>query len=672
MGSNQSRQERIESGVWIGKEKQGETRILRHPEFKDSELSKGCGKVNTLWEAFEESYKDEPGSDFLGTRKYISKGQYGEYEWKTYQEIYDLVLDFARGIITLDLCPTIQSEHDGEFKFMGIYSRNKEEWVVTDLACHLNSITVVTLYDTLGEETIPFVLDQTKLTTLAMESKNLKKIIKLRKEGKGQFLKNIILFDVEDEETVKEVENFGLKVYKYPEILEAGKGKEVTFNPCKPETIATFSYTSGTTGVPKGAMISHLAILSAVGSVQYTDIKVHRNDVHLSYLPLAHIAERNVASCIMAYGGKIGFYQGEILKVFEDIGVLKPTILLTVPRVLQKVYDGMMDKVSKSGYIKRTLFNRAVNAKLHYYHSSNYITHSIYDRILFNKIKEVLGGRVRMIVTAAAPISRELKAFTKIAFCCPVIEGYGQTETAGSCCMTLANDREVGHVGGPASSGELKLVDCPSLNYFSNDKDEDGEPCPRGEICLRGNTLFSGYFNDKENTEKTIDKDGWVHTGDVGCILKGGKLKIIDRVKNIFKLANGEYVAPEKVENVLVQHKYVAQIMVHGESLENYLIAIIHPNKETICDYLNSQGKKVTTENVHEFFEDESLLNHIIKELDLFGRSKGLNGFEVIKKVYLSNDMFTIDNGLLTATMKLKRNEAKKHFSELIKKLYSS
>jgi long-chain acyl-CoA synthetase len=674
MGSYSSKQnEELICGVWTGEEREGETRVLRNPLFVERELNVGFGEFKTIWEAFETNAMKSPNKEFLGTRKFISNGVYGEYEWKTYQQIYDLVISFAKAIVKLELCPTIETE-DGEFKFMGIYSRNKEEWYVTDLACQLNSCTVVTLYDTLGDSTIPFVLNQTQLTTLTMESKNLKKIIKLKGESKLDYLKNIILFDIGTDELIKEADDVGLKVYHYNEILDLGKKQgDVEFNPCKPDTFATFSYTSGTTGNPKGVMLKHIAIMSSLGNFLYSGLKIITpDDVHLSFLPLAHIAERVTSALCITLGMQIGIYQGDPLKVFEDIQVLKPTFFLTVPRVLQKVYDGIMGKISNAGFIGRTIFERALSVKLQNYHNYGQITHSIYDRLVFNKIKAALGGRVKLIVTGAAPISRDLKAFSQVAFCCPIIEGYGLTESSGSCCLSMIDDFEVGHVGGPTCSSEVKLIDCPSLSYFTTDKDEDGKYAPRGEICIRGTALFSGYFCDKENTNKTLDKEGWVHTGDIGCVIKGGRVKLIDRVKNIFKLSNGEYVAPEKIENVLIQNRYVLQIMVHGESIENYLVAIVYPNKDMVCQFLNAQGKKATLEDVHSYYDDEVLKNEILKELDIFGRGKGLNGFEIVKKVLLINEMFSVDNGLLTATMKLKRNETRQYYKEQLRKLYLS
>jgi long-chain acyl-CoA synthetase len=671
MGGSPSKQ--VEYGVWIGEEKPGETRILRHPKVGTGELhSEPIKDLNTIWKTFEYAVNLHGNRPFLGTRKTISKDKFGEYQWKSFKEIDALVKQFATGINVLDLCPEIESHHDGKFKFMGIYARNREEWVVADLACHLNSVTVVTFYDTLGDDTIGFVLEQTLLTSIVMESKNLKKINKIKKENKAGNLQNVILLDVEDEGVIKEAEGLGIKCYTYEQVFELAKGKETTFTPASPDTVATFCYTSGTTGIPKGAMIPHKALLAEIAALPYTDANFKETDVHLSYLPLAHVMERGFITAAMLRCVAVGFFTGNAQKLIEDAQVLKPTIFLGVPRIYQRVYEVINTNMKKQGFLKRSLAEKAVKTKLENYHTNGSLTHSIWDKLVFNKTKNALGGKVRVMITGSAPISPEILSFLKICFCCPILEGYGQTENCAAATLTAAGDFSSGHVGGPVVSCELKLVDVPELNYLSSDKTENGVSLPRGEICVRGPIVFKGYFNDKENTDKAFDKDGWLKTGDIGCILpNGNSLKILDRVKNIFKLSHGEYVAPEKLENVLMQSSYVNQIMIHGDSLENFVVAILIPKKDACVEYFHKQGKQdVTLTNVHEYFGDEGLKSDILKDLEVLGRSRDFKGFEVIKKVHLIDEPFSLENGLMTPTMKVKRHEVKNKYLAEIKQMY--
>jgi long-chain acyl-CoA synthetase len=187
--------------------------------------------------------------------------------------------------------------------------------------------------------------------------------------------------------------------------------------------------------------------------------------------------------------------------------------------------------------------------------------------VVFNKFRAVLGGRVRQMITGSAPISKDTLNFLKIAFCCQINEGFGQTECAAPASLTWTNDPLTGHVGGPYPACDFKLVDIPDMGYTAKDTDEQGNPMPRGEICYKGWNCFKGYFRNPEATAEAIDAAGWVHTGDVGTILPHGAIKIIDRKKNIFKLSQGEYVVPEKLENKFCQHPLIAQCFVYGDSL---------------------------------------------------------------------------------------------------------
>jgi len=199
---------------------------------------------------------------------------------------------------------------------------------------------------------------------------------------------------------------------------------------------------------------------------------------------------------------------------------------------------------------------------------------------MFSKAKVRLGGRVRLIITASAPIAENILSTLKCLFCCPIVEAYGQTESCGASFATMLYDNRAGHVGGPAVGIEYKLRDVDDLGYTQNAK-----PFPKGEVCIRGPSLFLGYFKNKELTNEVKDQDGWLHTGDVGMIQQGNSLKIIDRIKNIFKLSQGEYIVSEKLERIYEQSIYLQMIFIYGDSLQNNIVAIIFPEVETLTPY---------------------------------------------------------------------------------------
>jgi long-chain acyl-CoA synthetase len=253
------------------------------------------------------------------------------------------------------------------------------------------------------------------------------------------------------------------------------------------------------------------------------------------------------------------------------------------------------------------------------------------------------------------------------------MEGYGQTEDVAGVLLSNTCDPITGHLGGPGYWIEVKLIDQKELGYTVKNKDKEGNLRPSGELCVRGPTLFKGYFKDEEKTKESIDKDGWLHSGDIAMIIPehGNAMKIIDRVKNIFKMQQGEYISPEKIENIYLNCKYIEQIFVHGNSLKSYLICIAYPKKDDIINYFKNKGiKEINENNYKNYLENEDLKKEIINVMDKFGRENNLMGFELPKKIYLVKEPFTIDNQIMTPTMKLRRHFARKYFEEQINKLY--
>lgn len=270
------------------------------------------------------------------------------------------------------------------------------------------------------------------------------------------------------------------------------------------------------------------------------------------------------------------------------------------------------------------------------------------------------------MLSGGAPLSPEIGEFLKVAFGCPIIEGYGLTETCAVGTVQRPDDPASGNVGGPVPAVEIKLFDIPEMNYTSQDKNDKGEIVPRGEICMRGPTIFKGYYKNKKDTEEAIDADGWFHTGDVGRINPDGSLSVIDRKKNIFKLAQGEYIAPEKIENIYVTSKYATEAFVYGDSLKATLVGIIVPNRDHVMELAKSLGLKGAFEEV---CKEKKIVDAVLADLIKTGKDAGLHSFEQVKTIGLEPVSFIL-TGLCTPSLKLKRSDAKKHFQAVIDKLY--
>jgi len=300
--------------------------------------------------------------------------------------------------------------------------------------------------------------------------------------------------------------------------------------------------------------------------------------------------------------------------------------------------------------------------------------HPLWDSLIFRQVAAKLGGRVRFMVTGSAPISGEVLDFLRICFSCDVREGYGQTESSAASTATFFGDTVTGHVGVTTPALEMKLVDVPELDYYATDTP------PRGEICFRGPAVFVGYYNNKEKTEEVLESNGWLHTGDIGRINDSGTLSIIDRKKNIFKLAQGEYLAPEKIEMAYLNSQYIAQMFLHGDSLKAGVIAVIVPDKDTVVPWAKENGilvgfkkenSEITPEEWTKVLKDERTKKLIMASMKEEGDKAELRGFEKVLDIYLSPEVFSENNGLLTPTQKVKRPIAKQHFAEQIAEMYS-
>lgn len=257
--------------------------------------------------------------------------------------------------------------------------------------------------------------------------------------------------------------------------------------------------------------------------------------------------------------------------------------------------------------------------------------------------------------------------FLRVCYSAPVVEGYGQTECSAASTVTLMEDVNAkSKVGVPLVCNEIKLVDVPDMNYTAKDI-VDGVPCPRGEICFRGSNVFQGYYKMPEQTAEALEGE-WLHSGDIGMWLPDGQLKIIDRKKNIFKLAQGEYVAPEKLENIYHRNPFVAQIFIHGDSLESHVVAVIVPDEEAVKAWAAKENIK--WEGLAKMVQRPELKATIKKELDQTAKTAKLQKFEMVREFHLTAEPFTQENDLLTPTFKLKRPQAHKKYKKEIDALY--
>ncbi|KAH9656439.1 AMP-binding enzyme family protein expressed [Citrus sinensis] len=618
---------------------------------KDGLLESPAG-LESPWQFFCDSAKRIPNNQMLGGRK-VSDGKVGPYVWLTYQEVYDAAIRFgsamrSRGVNPGDRC--------------GIYGSNCPEWIIAMEACNSQAITYVPLYDTLGANAVEFIINHAEVSIAFVQENKIPSILSCLPRC-CLYLKTIVSFANVSSSQKKEAEELGVSCFSWEEFLQLG-----TLDcelPLKKKTdISTIMYTSGTTGEPKGVVLTNQAVVAEVLSVDQMFVVTGKvcseEDTYFSFLPLAHIYDQIIETHCIHKGCSIGFWRGDVRYLMEDIQELKPTMFSGVPRVYDRIYTATN---SKLGNMKKGMpQNKAA---------------PLLDSLVFSKIREAFGGRLQAMLSGAAPLPIHVEEFLRVTSGAPLTQGYvsysmptsdtltmiGLTESCSGCFTSLADVfNMIGTVGVPMTTVEARLESVPEMGYDALSS------VPRGEICLRGNTLFSGYYKRPDLTEEVI-VDGWFHTGDIGEWQPSGAMKIIDRKKNIFKLSQGEYVAVESIENIYLQCPLTTLIWVYGNSFESFLVAVVVPDRKALEDW--------AVNHLHEAVDFKSLCEnpkarkYVLDELNSTAQKHKLRGFEMLKAVHLEPTPFDIEKDLITPTFKLKRPQLLKYYKDKIDQLYS-
>jgi long-chain acyl-CoA synthetase len=612
--------------------------------------------------------------------------------WKSYAEIYELAKCFAHGVAKFNLCPDILVDDEIlgkgiKMKFLGFLAKTRVEWMIGNFGCQFNNITIIPLYETLGINSIEYILKQTELTDIFAETNSLELIVKLKESGQIGNVKNIIYLHCDEEkpnleETKEKLKNLGFNLISYDTIISTGKKcieekENLNLKKTQPDDIYLICYTSGTTDNPKGVMVPAKNICLTQSWMYNTGYHASGEDSMLHYLPLSHLMEHMIFTVNLVLGVQVGYYSGSNDRLIEDAQALRPTMFVAVPRIFERIHQSILDMASKKGAFYKKLFDKALAIKLYNYEKYGTLSHALFDPIFFNKAKNLLGGRVAYMLSASAAMDRSMMQNLRVMLGVGFAQGYGQTEGSGSAIVSSIYDTVGGNIGSVCNTLELKLVDLPEVNYLSTDVNpKTGAPEPKGEVCSRGQFIMKGYFKDMKHYRESVDDDGWLHSGDVGVILggQGNVVKIIDRVKNLFKLSQGEYVAPDKVQKILMNSKYVNQLFLHGESLYNYAIALVYPELNECIAFLKENQKMGDIDYDRITYDDlcgnKIMEEEIAKDCNIFGRNFGLKGFEIPKKIRIINEGFTPQNNLMTPTLKFKLKEIRMKYKDVLKKLY--
>jgi len=614
---------------------------------------RGGPEVDNLYSNFALTAKNNPGSQCMGKRAKLSGGAPGPFEFISFTTAHEQVLTIGSGIASLGLPASAK---------YGMYGKNVMEWQLCALAGWSRGLVCVPVYDTLGDNIVVYEANHADVSIMFVEGSKMKSVVPVLKDCPT--IKYLVQMDGEIDAALASSAPSTVSLLTLKELSEKGLAQPVPPSPSKGEDLAFIMYTSGTTSDPKGVMITNMSIV--VGASWCAGLTLYNTDRYLSFLPLAHIFETMVEHAVWSAGGSVGFFNGNIKALQDDILALKPTLFVGVPRVYQRFYDVAMSKIDAMPAPLKSFLSYALAQETE---AARVGSSSLYGPLLHKLLgAKLTGGKVRLMISGAAPLPLHVQEFLLAACGCSVIQGYGMTENCANATLAHMADYRAGHVGGPMPTMELKLIDVPEMEYTT-----DKSP-PTGEVVCRGPCVFAGYHKNQAETDKVLTKDGWLHTGDIGRWNPDGTLSIIDRKKNIFKLAQGEYIAAEKIEMALSKSKYISQPWVYGNSFLPMLVAVITPDFPALVATAQAEGWYV--DDKVALVKKPEAIKLIMKEIEAESKASALKSFEVPKKCILEGEInelaqgFSIENDCLTPTFKLKRPQLLKRYKAQVDEMY--
>ncbi len=609
---------------------------IRNPKLR-ARIPLTADEPQTLAELFRQAFTKHNRPDALNYK------QGGEWRKLASDEVRTRAENVALGLYALGLRKDDKA---------AILAANSPDWTITDAGCQFAGITDVPIYTTLAETSVCYIINDSGAKVFFIENQEtFERIAGVFPDCKT--LEKLIFFDAagvtaENALSLAELEKLGAELRaEKPGLIDELAGA------IEPTDVATLIYTSGTTGEPKGVMLSHQNLISNVidAGEKYS---FSEKDVPLSVLPLSHVFERTGMYLYIFHGMGV-FYAESIDKVADNLREVRPTIFVGVPRIFEKVYAKAKLKAAQGSALKEKIFDWAIETAKEFALANERrepvsyflaIKHSIADRLIYSKLREFFGGRLRSCVTGGAALSNDIwLIFTGAGI--SIMQGYGLTETSPVISSNNPIDARLGTVGKPIRNTEVRIA-------------------ADGEIEVSGAGVMLGYFNKPDATRDAFTEDGWFKTGDIGEIDAEGFLKITDRKKELFKTSGGKYIAPSPIEQMIKGSRFVSQVVLVGNE-RKFPAALIVPSFEQLEHYARSEGLNLKTPK--DFCENEKVVRLI--ESEVAALTKDLAKYEKVKKIALLEEEMTVEGGELTPTLKVKRRVVDEKYKPVIDKLYA-
>ncbi|HVF91324.1 MAG TPA: long-chain fatty acid--CoA ligase [Blastocatellia bacterium] len=595
-------------------------------------------RPRTLNELFNSAVERNRESEFLRYK------QGGTWRSLTFGDVARRVRELSLGLYRLGFRRGAR---------LALWSENRPEWNLADLSCLAVGAVDVPIYSTQARAQVEYILQDSGAEAIFVSGPFLAEAIALKARVPG--LRYVVTFD-DLPEGMK-----GEGIIQITDLVDAGRALfseqpglyETLWRAAAPDDLATLLYTSGTTGDPKGVMLSHRNLTAnALNGYGWLGLEGLR-DVALTYLPFSHIFERS-AWYLYAHAGTVIVYAESIDAVAKNLGEVRPTVMTSVPRMFEKIYGRIVEKGMSSGFPRRQIFLWSLKVGRRWAERTDEgeapgawlsLEHRIADALVFKKWREAVGGRIRVFISGGAPLAPEI-AYLFWAAGLPVLQGYGLTETSPSISCNVEGRNRIGTVGPVMDNVHVRIA-------------EDGE------ILVKGDTVMLGYYNRPSENEAAFTPDGWFRTGDIGHIDPDGYLLITDRKKDLIKTSGGKYIAPQQLESLIKSSRFVSQVVVVGNG-RKFASALIVPNMEMLKSY--AELKRLSFKDEGDLLSDPRIVDLFQRQVDKF--TSELARYERVKKVALLGSELTIESGDLTPTLKPRRNVIERKYADVIDRLY--
>ncbi len=590
----------------------------------------------------------------------------GTYATTTYEEFMGNVRNLAYAIHAGDFCP--EGVVDGEkVRCLGIFLENRKEALLCDLACfYLGFISVSLVFD--AQDLIENFVKIAPFESIVVQPAYAKILLNKMRDKTIRPIKNFILTEDLDEGMKAELaHDFGVHFYFLKDVIAMGKSCPPITVQAKMDDIAILVSTSGSTGYPKGAIARHRVLVYLVLNFFNKSIKgPEATIVNINY---AFASMKLVVFLTLFSGGKVTFFGTRLDRTFDVIRETNPTFMIFAPLFLHQAFPSIMQNISALPEAQRDGLLKAIEAKTNFMKATQQLTHPELDKILAPFRQKLLGTSLRHVYYVGAAIRNEVIWFFRSLLCCPFRTVYGLSESGGWCTMGGPFDNG-DSIGTPMPCYDLKIVDCPEKGYTTADI-VDGKPMPRGHLLVRGGPICSGYFHDHERSKGIFTDDGWLKTNDIVRLdPETYSMSIVDRLNNITKLSNEEFVATELLEKLYEESKYVAQLYINVSHIRDYIVAVVFPRKPVAMRWAEQKGlAKLTFE---ELCASPEFNKEILHDLAEIAKKKNLNYWEYIIKIHVTPEQFTQANGQLTFTYKLKRPNIFKCYEKVVTEMYTS